>query len=52
MNAKLAKKIRKEARIKALDRDKIILPELKQFLNHQSFIDRCKVAFRILRGVF
>ena len=48
MNGRLAKKIRREAR----KRDREILPELKDFLNHLSFGERVKVALRIIGGRF
>jgi len=48
MNGRLAKKLRKLAR----ERDKLILPELKSFINGLGFFERLKVAFRILRRKF
>jgi len=52
MNGRMARKIRKEARIEAMKRDAIVLPKLKEFLNNCSFKERLKLAFRLLRRRF
>jgi len=48
MNARVSKKIRKLAR----ERDLMILPELKDWINNLEIWDRLKVSFRILRRRF
>lgn len=52
MSGKTAKKIRKAALRAAEKRDAQILPELKQFINQQPFLNRCRIAVRILQGRF
>lgn len=51
MNGRMAKKIRKEARHKA-SRVYADAKDYKRVINNLSFLDRFKVAFRILRRRF
>ena len=48
MRGTVVKKLRRLAR----ERDKQILPELKEFINGQGLGTRFKIAFNIIRGKF
>ena len=52
MNGRLAKRMRREARLQAMNRDQQIFPELKAFINNQRFLDRLIIAWRILLRAF
>jgi len=52
MNGRMARKIRKEAKRAALARDKVIIPELKAFINSQKLGARLYIALRIIMRRF
>ena len=52
MNGRLAKKIRAAAKKASLKRDNEILPDLKAFINNQSFGNRILLAWSLILGRF